>query len=123
MHPRSSINLPSLRQSKFVSLKKVATLNTVPSLTVNAVMGISSASFYKIFRTQLFHVQLDNFENIFFWKLHVLKNNMFSLMILTGKDWCFTRFSTEMTGWLLLIFFICLHSQLSSLHSIIGTDV
>ena len=41
------------------------------------------------------------------------------LTILTRKDWCFTQFSTGMAGWLLLIFFICLHNQLSSIHSII----
>ena len=45
------------------------------------------------------------------------------LTTLTGKDWCFTQFSTGMAGWLLLIFLICLHNQLSSIHSIIGTDV
>ena len=45
------------------------------------------------------------------------------LTILTGKDWCFTQFSTEMAGWLLLIFLICLHKQLNSVHSIISTDV
>ena len=39
-------------------------------------------------------------------------------MILIRKDWCFTQFSTGMAGWLLLIFFICLHNQLSSIHSI-----
>ena len=33
------------------------------------------------------------------------------LTILTGKDWCFTQFSTEMAVWLLLIFLICLHNQ------------
>ena len=38
-------------------------------------------------------------------------------------DWCFTQFSTGMAGWLLLIFLICLHNQLSSIHSIISTDV
>ena len=37
--------------------------------------------------------------------------------ILRGKDWCFTQFSTEMAGWLLLIFFICLYNQLSSITS------
>ena len=42
------------------------------------------------------------------------------LTILTGKDWCFTQFSTGMAGWLFLIFFICLHNQLSSIHSIIS---
>ena len=40
-----------------------------------------------------------------------------------GKYWCFTQFNRGMTGWQLLIFFICLHSQLSSIHSIISTDV
>ena len=42
-------------------------------------------------------------------------------MILTGKDWRFTQFSTGIAGWLHLIFFICLHNQLSSIHSIIST--
>ena len=46
-----------------------------------------------------------------------------SLTILTRKGWCFTLFSTETAGWLLLIFLICLHNQLSSIHSIISTDV
>ena len=46
------------------------------------------------------------------------------LTILTGKDWCFsTQFSTGMAGWLLLIFLIYLHNRLSSIHSIISTDV
>ena len=45
------------------------------------------------------------------------------LRILTVKDWCFTQFSTGMAGWLLLIFLICLHNHLSSIHSIISTDV
>ena len=50
-------------------------------------------------------------------------NELINLTILTGKDWCFTQFSKRMTGWLLLILFICLHNQLSSIHSIISTDV
>ena len=33
------------------------------------------------------------------------------------------RFSTGMAGWLLQIFQICLHNQLSSIHFIISTDV
>ena len=45
------------------------------------------------------------------------------LRILTVKDWCFTQFSTGMAGWLRLIFLICLHNQLSSIHSIISTNV
>ena len=32
---------------------------------------------------------------------------------------CFTQFSTRMAGWLFLTFFIYLHNQLSSTHSII----
>ena len=40
------------------------------------------------------------------------------LTILTGKEWCFTQFGTGMAGWLILIFSICLHSQLSSIHSL-----
>ena len=31
----------------------------------------------------------------------------------------FTQFSTKMATWLLLVFFMCLHNQLSSTHSII----
>ena len=31
---------------------------------------------------------------------------------------CFTQFSTRMAAWLLLNFSICLHNQLSSIHSI-----
>ena len=34
------------------------------------------------------------------------------------KKLCFTQFSTRMAAWLLLIFFICLHNQLSPIHSI-----
>ena len=55
------------------------------------------------------------FENLLFY--------YFLLTILTGKDWCFTQFSKGMVGWLLLIFLICLHNKLSSIHSIISTDV
>ena len=58
------------------------------------------------------------------WILHLsLPCVQLVLTILTGKDWCFTQFSTAMAGWLLLIFLICLHNQLSSIHSIISTDV
>ena len=32
---------------------------------------------------------------------------------------CFNKFSTRMAAWQLLSFFICLHNQLSSTHSII----
>ena len=32
---------------------------------------------------------------------------------------CFTQFSTKMAAWLFPTFFICLHSQLSSIHPII----
>ena len=42
--------------------------------------------------------------------------------ILRGKDWCFTQFSTGIAAWLLL-FLIWLLNQLSSIHSIISTDV
>ena len=45
------------------------------------------------------------------------------LTILRGKDWFFTQFSTGMAGWLLLIFLICLHNPLSSIHFIISADV
>ena len=31
-------------------------------------------------------------------------------MILTGKEWCFTQFSTGIAGWLFQIFLICLHN-------------
>ena len=43
--------------------------------------------------------------------------------ILTGKDWCFSQFSIVMAGWLLLISLICLHNQISCVHSIISIDV
>ena len=36
-----------------------------------------------------------------------------SLTILTGKNGCFTKFSTGMAGVLLLIFLMCLHNQLT----------
>ena len=39
--------------------------------------------------------------------------------ILTGKKLCFTQFITRMAAWLLLAFFVCLHNQLISIHSII----
>ena len=45
------------------------------------------------------------------------------LMILTGKDWYFTQCITKLAAWLLLIFLMCLHNQLSSLNSTISTDV
>ena len=41
----------------------------------------------------------------------------------TGKDWCFTQFSIGMSIWLVMIFLIYLHNQLSSIHPIISTDV
>ena len=47
----------------------------------------------------------------------------FNLTILTRKDLCFIQFSTGKACWLLLIFFICLHNQLSFIHSIISTVV
>ena len=55
----------------------------------------------------------------------ILKYNkiILALTILAGKDWCLTQFSTWIAGSLLLIFLICLHNQLSSMHSIISTDV
>ena len=57
-------------------------------------------------------------------------NNTFVFKILFGisqnrvndthrEKLCFTRFSTRMAACLLLTFFICLHDQLSSIHSII----
>ena len=49
----------------------------------------------------------------------LLINQFVCLTILTGKDWCFNG----MAGWLLLIFLIWLHNQLSSIHSIISKDV
>ena len=45
-----------------------------------------------------------------------------SLTIETGKNLCFTEFSTKSRwnqGWLPLTFFICLHNQLNSFNSII----
>ena len=55
--------------------------------------------------------------------LNTLPQSVMFLMMPTGKDWCLTQFITEMAGWLLLIFSICLHNQLSSIHSIISSDV
>ena len=40
------------------------------------------------------------------------------LTILTGKN-CYTEFSIGIVAWLLLTFFLYLHNQLSSIHSII----
>ena len=45
------------------------------------------------------------------------QNGELSLTILR-KKLCFTQFSTRKAPCLLLIFFICLHNQLSSIHSI-----
>ena len=69
----------------------------------------------------------------YFFNTAILKNKrkeklkynkiILALTILTGKDWCLTQFSTGMAGSLLLIFFICLRNQLSSMHSIISTNV
>ena len=42
------------------------------------------------------------------------------LAILTGKSYVLLNSIQRMTGWLLLIFFVCLHNQLSSKHSIIS---
>ena len=39
------------------------------------------------------------------------------LTMVTEKNY-FAQFGTRMNVWLLLIFFICLHNQLSSIHSI-----
>ena len=41
------------------------------------------------------------------------------LTILTGKRCVLLNSVQRMAGWLLLIFFICLHNKLSSIHSII----
>ena len=64
-----------------------------------------------------------NFSSFIFGHFVWIPYLTFTLTILTGNNFCFTQFSTVMAGWLLLIFFICLHSQLSSTHSIISTDV
>ena len=47
---------------------------------------------------------------------------LIKLTILTGKSRVLPLFNSVqgMAGWLLLIFFICLHNQLSSIHSIIA---
>ena len=48
------------------------------------------------------------------------------LAILTGRSCVLLNSVQRMTGWLLLIFFKCLHTQLNSKHSIISiksTDV
>ena len=53
-----------------------------------------------------------------FLKLLRFYQCFFTLLILTDKN-CFTQFNTRMVAWLLLTFLICLHNQLSSIHSII----
>ena len=75
------------------------------SLSILIVKGIMGS--YITFRLQ--------------WSIKLMEKIL--LTILTGKGWCFTQFSTGMAGWLLLIFFTCLHNQLSSRHSIVSTDV
>ena len=67
-------------------------------------------------REQLFHRA---FITGYFRPVNIAK----FLTVLTGKDRCFTQFSTGVAGWLLLIFFICLDNQLSSIYSIISTVV
>ena len=53
------------------------------------------------------------------------KGNFLNELRVTFNDTLtvFIQFSTRMAGWLLLTFLICLHNQLSSIHSIISTDV
>ena len=67
-------------------------------------------------REQLFHRAL---ITGYFRPVNIAK----FLTVLTGKDRCFTQFSTGVAGWLLLIFLTCLHNQLSSIHSIISTEI
>ena len=107
-----------------------------------------SSQFYAIFVKNAFYLthifQLNKYQPIFlmcviyikhrghkislrhlriFFKLSYLDKTQIrclqdNLTILTGKNCCFPQFSTRMTAWLLLTFFICLHIQLSSMHSI-----
>ena len=63
-------------------------------------------------------------ENYYsFFQISAKNIRQLNFTIITGKDWCFTQFSTRMAGQLLLIFFICLHNQLSFINSMISTDV
>ena len=64
---------------------------------------------------------LDNFHETMFGMDKIICRRIGCLTILTGKNY-FSQFSKknfEIEAWLLLIFFICLHSQLSSIHSIV----
>ena len=55
------------------------------------------------------------------WVMHIRISlgNKFQLNNTLSYELWFAQFSTRMAAWLLLIFFICLHSQLSSTHFII----
>ena len=51
---------------------------------------------------------------------HEARKTCWLLTIFKGKKFFFIQFSTRMGGWLLLIFLICLHNQLSAIiHCII----
>ena len=73
------------------------------------------------------HKFLQDLQYLLFWKCETYAVGCsfiktWSLMILTRK--CRVLLSSvqefiEIKGWLLLTFFICLHNQLSSLHSIL----
>ena len=52
-------------------------------------------------------------------RIHTIANVPVHLTILTGKS-CVLRNSAQgMAAWLLLVFFICLYNQLSSVYSIV----
>ena len=71
-----------------------------------------------LFRVYYLHIVSSNHSNAFFWLTYRRQKH-------------FQRYSQGRAGvslnsvqeWLLLIFLICLHNQLSSIHSIISTDV
>ena len=56
-------------------------------------------------------------ENLLHKETVLFVNDCGYLMIRTMKN-CFTQFNTRSAVGLLLTFFICLHNQLSSIHSI-----
>ena len=76
-------------------------------------------------RSQMFF-QIGALKNFAVFNGKHLCWNLF-LTILTREKLCFIQFSTRMTGWLILTFFMCLHNQLCSfMHSITrikSTDV
>ena len=73
----------------------------------------------------LLKVYSKKFTNCFPHKISTL--GKFLLLNDTHRENCFTQYSPSMAAWLLQTFFICLHNQLTSTHSIItylkNTDV